>query len=145
MSQFSRCIKKSCQTVVDGKVDKCPVCNGRMQSSSASKGVGWFLAVVGGIITFPMLYVLKEFAPVAMDPEAAVAAGRFGGTADQVPLAVGMLGLVAAFGASMLLFGLVRGITGKRNRFAMPVMLLLGLAMLGLLFYFGGLLPDSTN
>jgi hypothetical protein len=107
--------------------------------------IGWVLTVVGGLISLPMVFVILKFLPVVADPAQAVAEGRFGGTADQVPAAMGLLLSVFAFGAAMLGFGLQRALTGRRNPLLMPVVLLLGILFLVMLFYFGSQLPDTPT
>ena len=103
------------------------------------------MAVLGGLISVPMGLVLVKFLPVALDPKAAVAAGRFGGRAELVPWGTGLLLLAFGFGLSSLSYGLYRVVTGRRNAVFKAIFLLLSVAFLVFFFYFGSLLPDTTK
>jgi len=145
MTQISYCASRACKTQMGGDIAQCPTCGGKMVRPGVIRQIGWILAVVGGLITVPMVFVILKFLPVAVDPAQAVAAGRFGGTADQVPAAMGLLISVFAFGAAMLGFGLHRALTGRRNAVLKPVVLLLGMLFLAMFFYFGSQLPDTPS
>jgi len=145
MSETSYCASRSCNTQVSGDVPQCPTCGGKMARPNIIRQIGWVLTVVGGLIAVPMVFVVLKFLPIFLNPAQAVAEGRFGGTADQVPISMGLLLTVLAFGASMLGFGLQRALTGKRNPLLKPVVLSLGLVFAAMFFYVGSQLPDTPE
>jgi len=100
------------------------------------------MTIAGALIALPSTLLVVKFLPVFADPAAAVAAGRFGGTAQQVPLAMGLLLSVLAFGLALLGFGLPRALQVRRHALAKPVLLGLGALLLTLMFYLGSQLPD---
>lgn len=101
------------------------------------------MTIVGALIALPAVVLVFKFLPVVSDPQAAVAAGQFGGTASQVPMAMALLLSVLAFGASLLAFGLPRALYARRHRLTKPVVLGLGVLFLALFIYFGSQLPDA--
>jgi multisubunit Na+/H+ antiporter MnhG subunit len=143
MTSFSLCRNKGCAARVDGTVRLCPSCGGRMMTSSSVRVTGWVMTIVGALIALPTAVLVLKFLPVVSDPQAAVAAGRFGGAADQVPMAMALLLSMLAFGGSLLGFGMPRALRARRHPLTKPVVLGLGLLFLALMFYFGSQLPDQ--
>ena len=101
------------------------------------------MTIVGALIALPTAVLVLKFLPVVSDPQAAVAAGRFGGAADQVPMAMALLLSMLAFGGSLLGFGMPRALRARRHPLTKPVVLGLGVLLLALMFYFGSQLPDQ--
>lgn len=137
MTLWSECRKSACAKRVDGIVMRCPDCNGPMTNSRWIRQTGWMMLVCGLLIGLPMIYVLAKFANVVFDPAAAVAQGRFGGTADQVPMAALLLVTLFAVAAALTAFGAMQAIKVYRSSWAKPVILGLAAATLGLLYYNG--------
>lgn len=143
MTDFSICRNRACAARVEGEVGRCPQCGGGMAQPRWIRQTGWLMSICGALISLPTIVLVIKFMPVVLDPEAAVAAGRFGGSAGQVPLATALLLTVLAVGLSLLGFGAPRALFGTRSAMAKPVLLGLGLLFFAIFFYLGSQLPDQ--
>ena len=135
MTNMSYCSRRACKKIVEGNVARCPDCNSTMFTTSKIKQTGWVLIVVGAFIAIPMIFVNFAFFPTLMDPQSAVANGKFGGTADMVPVAAAMLFCLFGFGATLLVAGLHRAYSGRRSALY-KVISLIFIGTFALMLYF---------
>lgn len=128
MTDTSSCYALTCGETVDGTVENCPRCGGRMRTSRSIRRLGWVLVLAGLFITGLMgtitLHLLPSLVPIHGIPTTA----RFNGTPDQARLILQLFFLLIGFGIAAMLNGIIQIATGQRNRIAL--FLSLGLAAL---------------
>jgi hypothetical protein len=125
-------INCSCGTASKGRGVNCATCHLPKALTPGVRVTGWIMLIIGTPLFGITLLLLSQLRPVYTDPQAAVASGKFGGTVEQAIAMLPLLPSVALFGFSLLIYGLWRIKTGRRN-LALKLFLL-GTAVLFLWF-----------
>jgi len=110
----SRCY--ACGFETDKFLSHCPRCGVGLQSKRWSRRFGYALFVCGLIITGLMGTVIFYTAPLMLRPGVEVHGTKFSGTAGQGTLFLGIMGLVATFGTTAMLYGVWQIATGRRDK-----------------------------
>jgi hypothetical protein len=107
-----------------------------MQSRRWSRRFGWGLFVCGLIITCLIGAVIYYTAPKVLRSVAGIGATGFSGTAGQGLFVLGIFGIVATLGVTIMLYGLWQIKTGRRDKrviyFVVGLFAVLGLIAIGL-------------
>ncbi len=111
---LSACI--SCGYTTHALRSHCPQCGAGLQSRRWARRFGFALVWCGLFITGLMGAVLYYAAPLLLSPGETINGTTFSGTATQAWAVFGIMGLVLAFGVTVLLYGAWQVWTGRRNR-----------------------------
>jgi hypothetical protein len=99
-----------------------------LQSRRWSRRFGTALFVCGLVITGIMGTVIYYTAPLLLRPGVSIGGTRFSGSAGQGLFFLGIMGVVATFGVTAMLYGVWQSTTGGRSK--RVVFFLIGLAVL---------------
>jgi cation transport ATPase len=131
MTDTSTCFSLTCGHSVEGTVETCPKCGGRMKTSRHVRILGWVLLVIGLFLIGLMGTITWNLLPDLLYPEQARARGSFTGTNEQAQMTLRLFGMVIAVGAASLVNGLYQIMTGRRSR----VFVLISLALAAVLIF----------
>ena len=126
MTETSTCLSPRCRATAEGNVAKCPECGTRMRTPKDVRRLGWFLLLLGLFLTGFMSVLTWNMAPMLLYPgEEVTGSSRFTGTAEQAGMIFRLFGAVIVFGLATIASGALQIRTGRRNRIATIVMLVL--------------------
>ncbi|MCE9657461.1 MAG: hypothetical protein K8R60_02805 [Burkholderiales bacterium] len=106
---------RSCGWQTHKFVSVCERCGGSLLSKRWARRFGSVLFVLGVLLSGGMAFLLLQIGPMLLHPGASYGGTRFGGTAIQGLLVLLLLGGVAAFGVTTMVYGLLQMSTGLRT------------------------------
>jgi hypothetical protein len=107
----SLCLSPTCRSTVAGNVTTCPTCGTRMRTPRMIRMAGWFMLVIGIILTIITVTFTSESAPGVFNPAGASSARVV--EFDQRCFI--MFGVAAVFGVVSILYALRLIVTGRNN------------------------------
>lgn len=142
MPAMSTCLNSQCRTKVEGTVDKCPNCGGRMRTPRRVRIAGGVLLACGAFLAGVMGYLYYLLSPTMLHPGAQIGGTTFNGTAEQARTILMLFGTIAAFGVASMSYGLFMLFTGRRSVAIMLVVLALAVALGGMVWWTLQVIPE---
>jgi uncharacterized membrane protein len=134
MTATSSCTALACNTTVEGSVKTCPECGKKMRTSKFIRGHGVVMLVCGLLMLGLIGTVTVYLTPLLLHPNPGGTEG-FTGTAEQGRQALWLFSALLLFGAFATLTGAFQIATGKRNRVATILALVLAIGIATLVRY----------
>jgi MFS family permease len=132
MPAVSTCLAPSCRTKVEGTVNPCPNCGGKMRTPRTIRALGWLLLACGVFLVGLMSYLWTVLAPAMAHPGDLTGGTTFTGTAEQGRTILTVFGAVIVFGLASIGYGLWMIVTGRRSIAMMIVVLVLAAALIAI-------------
>jgi MFS family permease len=141
MPAVSTCLAPSCRTKVEGTVNPCPNCGGKMRTPRTVRAAGWLLLVCGLFLVGFMGYIWSVLAPAMAHPGDMAGGSTFKGTAQQAQTILSVFGAVIVFGLGSIAYGTWMIVTGRRSIAMMIGVLVLAAALIAITWRAMAVLP----
>jgi len=146
MAAYNVCVDPKCATLVEGKVDACPKCGGRMRTVGESPLRGIVLLLCGLILVIGMGVIIINMYPTLSNPGVRMPDGSsFTGSAESARMTLLLFYGVIAFGLVATANGIYMLVTKQQTKTFMFISLGTAAVLLIIVFMTMGQLKSEEK